>query len=388
MTRREGPDPHGHQRFPAEEGEPGSVETAWSTDAGWTSEARPVGSRSLGPSESLGTSRRDPGSGRAGGADGRSQTGHRWGLALVVVLVSLLSVFALGVGWTQSQRELDARERAARSVSRSGGPDGSTSPGTVMPLWSVPDLATGSCLAWDQEGRTVIASVDDVGVVSCDGLYLFQVAGTVVLDGYSFENITPESRRNAAWAACLPSVEALLGAPIDPYGRFEPALLLAPAEARGAAARTGWCGVAAAKQSADQIASDQLLPVLGAIRPDDQARVWEPGTCLDESNLRVPCEVAHLTEVTGSITLGPEVMVPQVDDIDGWDRLLRTDCEERNKVYLTRDGRGPSRFFGGWVRPGPSSVAAGSRVVHCTVGDGAGEGAETRFIPRTGSLRP
>jgi hypothetical protein len=296
---------------------------------------------------------------------------------LVLALVVAIGVVAAGYTGRGPYGRLAGEPAGdARPITTSG-PSGTTSSTFVL---TRDTYRPGDCVIWDQAAG--VGSERLTRKVPCDRPHLIEVAGHVLAEDPG------HYPTDAEWDAqidrlCQPLTEQHLGAKLDPNGRYAVTVLNPTDRGWAAGDRDVWCALQANwGNPGGPVPAKSSTPFEGAVRDRSQHWVYEEGRCLEEGNrLDVPCDQPHWAEVTGSVTLPDDTVVPAPDDRDGWARLVNDACDQRARRYLGREPRAPAQA--GWVPVEPASWAAGHRTVACVVGDAQGEGWATV----TGSAR-
>jgi hypothetical protein len=243
--------------------------------------------------------------------------------------------------------------------------------------------APGDCLTWSE------ADARDLSKVDCAEEHLFEVASQIDLSEYPGSEFGPDAPfpgelrfGELRTELCVPAVQQYLGARYDPYGKYS-VNLINPGE-------TGWkegertirCGLQHVGTAG------QVFPITGRIAEIDQARVFEPGTCIginqDIPADPVPCDQPHAYEVVAIIDLGAEFTGgwPRLEDQD---RFLDQQCTARTNEYLGSPERlGQLTLTAFWENVRLASWAAGTKRVNCAIGAQVETGG---FATITGSAK-
>jgi hypothetical protein len=262
-----------------------------------------------------------------------------------------------------------------------GGPsDGRRPDSPVMEQLAAADYEAGDCVTW---GSGVSLGQIDTDVVPCTEGHRIQITEQVPLENDGGEYPPGEEWGFLLEALCRPAAERLLGVPLDPYGRFY-ADAIRPGEAGWAAGESSmWCGIASAgpPDGSGGARDGEALSTEDA-RGADQAFHYPPGSCVatppEASPVVVPCGDGHHMEVVGEIDLSDRPELP----VGSQERALFDDCAAQSSTYLGADPAAPWQI--GTETLTPESWAAGSRVVHCFLGQWD---AEQELIEVTGSAK-
>jgi hypothetical protein len=227
---------------------------------------------------------------------------------------------------------------------------------------------------WDQDE----SGTRDVSVIPCTEPHLMQIVGKVD----ATKHFSDKYPSNGAWMnffdkVCGPLVEKLMGAKIDPYGRFAAGAIYVFPESWERGDRDVWCGATARGESPLQWKN--LTPFRGSIEGASQQVLSAPGTCFSSQNTPVACALPHEYEIVGHTALGDRPP-PAEDDTDAWSQRAAA-CEVLAREFMKRPLAEGEQW--GWVPVLPVSWDAGAREVQCTVGRYAGE----QRVPTSGSLQ-
>src|SRR5262249_36022873 len=120
---------------------------------------------------------------------------------------------------------------------------------------------------------------------------------------------------------CKGPVEALLGAPLDPNGRYFPAGVRPSGSGWMMGDRQLVCGLAAREldktvHPGPDVSPENLVSFAGMPDAAKQWVDWPTGTCFGANTVfRVACETSHRFETTGDVDLtGRVAQVPGPDD--------------------------------------------------------------------------
>lgn len=213
----------------------------------------------------------------------------------------------------------------------------------------------GDCVTWDinENPRQPI-------VVACAEPHRIQITEEVAPpSGLDFPS--DEEWRNHLVTVCTDAAERFLGQPLDPAGRLDPHVLHPTPEGWAEGDRTTWCAITSAlgvDVSAEPLAEDA--------RTTDQAHRFATGACIAYPPVVdllavVPCTEPHHVEVVGQIDLSDREGPPPDDDPE-----LHEQCASQVRAYLGTDPVPP--WQPGKEPMAPESWAAGTRIIHCFVG--------------------
>ena len=185
---------------------------------------------------------------------------------------------------------------------------------------------------------------------------------------------------------CTPRAEALIGGPLDPYGRYSwHGMYPSP---RGWQEGDRWlrCGVAGRKPT-DAAPEDDTALYSGKATVANQFIVTPAGTCespdTGQTIHTVDCAAPHITERVGSTDLSGRLeTAPGESDADGWNKVAGRACTDVAASYLARALRADERA--GVVPIPATSFRAGRRVVECEIAVYSSAGA---VMPVSGSRR-
>jgi len=234
--------------------------------------------------------------------------------------------------------------------------------GPSRPTFVTRSYNVGDCVDWDQASA---AGPRTTHVVPCSASHLVEIAGRLDV-GARFDTYPTEAEWKVVFAhGCLPAVEALLGRPLDPQGRFTLSGLIPVPERWRAHDRAIWCVTELTPGRATSPGAE-LVPFTGRVEGASQTRTAPVGTCFSNSSpYPVVCSRPHAYEVTGYVDLARVTSPPAFDDDDAWNKLVGAQCRATARAYmhhaLAKDESS------GWLRMLAQSWAAGRRVVECTV---------------------
>ena len=261
-------------------------------------------------------------------------------------------------------------------------PTSASAPSTSVQL-AKRSYDVGDCITWDQTGTDTgsetigLNSGRTTSTVDCATPHLMQVAGRITAPGNSMESAMPQLDA-AIQTQCPPLVEALLGRPLDPTGRFNLQTIIPTTESWAQGDRDVWCGVGGHGTTDAATGAQQETPIDVDARGATQSLPVVLGTCGSRTTSSVPCTSPHSWEITGSFELDPSVVPPAANDTAAWDQLAGSRCQLITNAYLGRPT--PASATAGWLTFNPKSYAAGDRTIRCIVmGNGGG--------PLTGPIR-
>jgi hypothetical protein len=232
--------------------------------------------------------------------------------------------------------------------------------GTAASVEDVPPPPTtpGTCLNWTR------ADAADTAVVDCGQPHLFEQAGTASL---ADQPALPDdaAMRQLVNERCTPVVLQYLGGKFDPNGKFRVGALKPAQKKWDSGDRDLRCGVQSASRSG------ALYPLTGKAADQDQAGVYEAGTCLAIDGPRVgdptDCNGAHAVETVGIVDLSQKFpgAFPAVGDQDGF---LQPECSK-----IAADYAGGAQVITDkkltvyWDNITEESWNAGTRKVNCNL---------------------
>jgi Septum formation len=282
----------------------------------------------------------------------------------LVVAVVVVGAWRLGVvgGDTGADADADA-----------DGPGSPPAEGPVRPVLASAHYDPGDCVTWDVEGFGETGT----DVVPCTAGHRIQITEEVpVANEGHFP--TAEEWGFLVQAQCGPAAERFLDVPLDPYGRFYPDVIHPLERGWSVGENTMWCGIgwAGPRDGTD----DELFTE--DARGADQAYHYPAGSCVatpdGASPVLVPCAEPHHMEIVGEIDLSERPEAP----VGAQERALFDDCAAQARTYLGADPVAP--WQSGKEVMTPESWAAGSRVVHCFLGQWD---ADDRLVEVTASAK-
>jgi hypothetical protein len=232
--------------------------------------------------------------------------------------------------------------------------------GTAAAVEDVPPPPTtpGTCLNWTR------ADAADTSVVDCGRPHLFEQAGTASL---ADQPALPDdaAMRQLVNERCTPVVLQYLGGKFDPNGRFRVGALKPAAKKWDSGDRDLRCGVQSASRSG------ALYPLTGKAADQDQAGVYDPGTCLAIDGPRVgdptDCAGPHAVETVSVVDLSEKFPggFPAVGDQDGF---LQPQCSKSAADYAGgAQVIADKKLTVYWDNITEDSWNAGTRKVNCNL---------------------
>jgi hypothetical protein len=236
-----------------------------------------------------------------------------------------------------------------------------------------------SCLTWRQQDAS------DARLVGCGEPHLFEVTGTVELDGFADGAAFPDS---ATWqqlvtSRCTERTTQALAGRFDQYGRFTVGAIKPSEDSWQRGDRTLRCGVQAAGRSGT------LFPSTGSLLEQDQSDVHVPGICLGNDAKAVgdpvDCAGPHAVEVVGVVDLRGAFPGGYPDE-PAQDGVLDAECTRLAAEFAGGPAvvaeKGLTLF---WETLRPESWQAGSTRVDCRLGAFLPD--KSGFAPVTGGVR-
>lgn len=228
--------------------------------------------------------------------------------------------------------------------------------------------SVGQCVTWQQEELT---NVTDIAVVDCAKEHRFEIMGRHQLSEADYPAGTNPATDLAVQASfkqglCQQDVLAALAGKFDFNGKFSVGVLLPNQTDWAAGDRTLLCGV--------QYPDDAGVPDLftGQVAGQDQAKVWQPGTCikLDATKTphEVPCANKHELEATQVVDLVQQLGETWPDQATQ-DQKLKVLCQQAAINYLATDGSDEAWYRSTlqpfWTTVAEQNWTAGSRRTTC-----------------------
>ena len=233
--------------------------------------------------------------------------------------------------------------------------------------------APGDCVMWDAEGSGRV----DTDLVLCTEEHQIEITEEVrVEDQGGYPSDDEWGLLNQA--RCGPAAERFLEVPLDPYGRFYADSIIPFEDSWAGGDHTMWCGISSSGPRDGR--DDQ--PFAEDVRGADQAYHYPVGSCValpaDASPHLVPCTDGHHMEIVGELDLSGRQEPP----VGAQERGLFDDCAAQARTYLGAEPVAPWQI--GKETMTEESWAAGSRVVHCFLGQWDADGQQ---IEITGSAK-
>ena len=242
------------------------------------------------------------------------------------------------------------------------------------------DYSLGDCVTWSQKAGN---DQRDTHTVSCSKPHLLEISGSLDLSE-RFDHYPSKAELDLVdGTVCAQQVSALIGRPLDPYGKFAPENLHPFQDAWTNGYRKLWCG-AAARWSHAPPSHDESLPFTGRVEGADQTSLEPIGSCWTaKGRYAVPCATPHTNEVAGYADLTNKGLtsVPALQDDRAWQNLVGDQCDQIARNYLGYQPVGD--VFAGWSPIEAASWLAGRRLVECIVG----HGRANEWLTSTGSLK-
>ncbi|OHV35226.1 hypothetical protein BCD49_04480 [Pseudofrankia sp. EUN1h] len=277
-----------------------------------------------------------------------------------VALILVLAAIGAAVGGSGD----DKSDAAAATA----GPSGAASPGqTVEPELSQRSYKSGHCYRWDRGGTS--AKVDDV---PCAEPHLFESVSDDSVDiSGEFPASAPYPLTDDEWSAiydryCLQPVQAYLGYPLDPHGRFSVSTIVPTT--------TGWiqgdrkidCGIGGYAPTPENPDNDLFT---GSAKGADQSMVYPVGTCMAKSTdgtKPVACSAPHQHVAIGDVHFtDPPGAAPPADT--AFDERAGQQCAVVARAFFGPSFQQTSTVSIGWFPIDPESWQAGSRSFSCLV---------------------
>jgi hypothetical protein len=226
----------------------------------------------------------------------------------------------------------------------------------ASPTLAARSYESGECVAYpDDEGGTVRA-------VPCDQPHDLQITRSVDSpDAVAYP--TDEQWTAFIDAACAAPAEALIGLPVDPFGRFTLTAITPVADGWDESPSEVTCAVGA-QPTAPSDLSPQLTEDLRGLR--DQSWHYAAGDCVSyhypeleiEMPHTVPCDQPHDLEVTGTVEYAEGFGAPPVDKPDAR-------CRRVAEAYLGGPVPPPWQYSSAPLRP--ETWNAGRHYTHCVI---------------------
>lgn len=285
----------------------------------------------------------------------------------------LTVALALGTNWYFSHRQTSSSASRDAAAAQSGDTEAALGPDGALddPMAAVDGVsaaepmtarayAAGRCLTWDEERGSQGRATRDV---ACDQPHLLQLSGNINLTTRFADYPSAQQWDTVFSEDCRPSVEALLGQPLDPFGKFSIYGIFPTRDAWARGERTVWCGVT----GRDASFALKAVPLTEDARGAAQALVAPVGTCLGAQGQTTPCTGPHVREVTGLVDLdGSVASLPDAGDGRAWQTLAAGPCEAAARVYLGRALNGTDLV--GWEPIDRRSWVTGRRTLECLIG--------------------
>lgn len=285
----------------------------------------------------------------------RSAVGVR--TTLVAALVGAAGIG--GYGFASESLKEDA-------VIADGGNGTETSEETVDPTpFTTADA--GSCLTWSQNED---GDLENFERADCDTEHHFEVSTREDLATYPASEFGADAERPGITRQaqlreelCHSATLRYLDGNFDPAGRYSIASILPPEDKWKAGDRTLLCGL----QSTDP--EGTVLETVGYVADQDQARTFEPGTCVavDSTNqlTTVDCGEPHQLETTEVVDLR-EKFPDEAPSVEDQDKFLNETCTQAAMDFLgDEEALYQSTLQPYWIPIQPASWAGGSHSTNC-----------------------
>lgn len=291
-------------------------------------------------------------------------TSSSWRSAAAVrtMLVAAL-VGAVGIGSYSFASE--TLENGSATAAGGTGEETTTTESTDATPFTTADA--GTCLTW---GENADGDLENFERTDCETEHRFEVSTREDLATYPASEFGSDAERPGITRQAQLREELCQGATLryldgnyDPAGRYSIASILPPEDKWEAGDRTLLCGL----QSTDP--DGTVLETTGYVADQDQARTFEPGSCVavDSSNqlTTVDCEEPHHLEATQVVDLTEQYPdgVPSVEDQD---EFLNETCTQAAIDYLgDEEALYQSTLQPYWIPVRPASWAGGSHSTNC-----------------------
>ncbi|MDO4929153.1 MAG: septum formation family protein [Corynebacterium sp.] len=271
-------------------------------------------------------------------------------IIIVLVIVAIIAFFA-----TRSTEESSAALETSTTE-------------TTTQVASFTTADAGSCLTWDptEDG------IENFEQTDCANEHRFEVSSREDLSTYPASEFgrdaaMPDTTRQAQLREelCLnPTIQYLDGL-YDSRGRYSVASILPPTSQWEAGDRTLLCGV----QVTDE--EGNVLTTTGRAQEQDQARIFNPGDCIQTSEndvmRQVACESEHTLEVTSVVDL-QNIFPDTVPTVEEQDTYLQDRCTEDARAFLgSDDALYHSTLTPFWIPLEVNSWESGSHSVNCAL---------------------
>jgi hypothetical protein len=305
-----------------------------------------------------------------------------WYVAIAALVVVLVGVAGYGP-LSFMKRDSAKSSHAAKSVSSTKAKKAKKSTGPTTTSTTIFHLerrsySLGDCVTFDQRPGE---DTRETHVVNCSKPHLMEMTNRHELTGKLDHFPTDAEWLLIDTRDCGPGAQKLIGAPLDPDGRYYATAIQPSADSWAVGDREMWCGVGRRSFTRPPRES-MIMPFTGKVEGTAQDLVAPVGSCWGDAAYVVPCGQPHKWEVTGVVDLtGKVAQPPAADDDHGWNALVGDACHTVARGYLGRDVVGEERA--GWEPIQPGSWAAGRRRVECNVARYFGDQA----VPVVGSLK-
>ncbi|EFC83841.1 septum formation family protein [Parafrankia sp. EUN1f] len=307
----------------------------------------------------------------------RGWRGHAVTIAINVVLAGAV-VYALVEVRSDDSSQDDSAAATGIDAPVGGKPLPSSSPTSAGADRNVEleqyIYATGHCYTWEQDlARSYVKDVP------CADRHLFEAVDRADLSGeYSGSAFfpRPEEWSDIAGRYCSEMIGEYLGYPLDPYGRFGPAVIHPEQLGWEEGDRSITCGIGSSASETDP-SPVAFPPFEGAVRGADQTRVRAVGTCFSDDAdhmIETPCGAPHNLQSIGAVTV-PGTPPGGGPPSDSWlDEQVGPRCAELAAPYLRTERFESALLTPQWNTIEPESWRAGTRRTNCYVGFVDGNG--------------
>ncbi|WP_151640773.1 septum formation family protein [Corynebacterium sp. 11A] len=248
-------------------------------------------------------------------------------------------------------------------------PDASPTTSTVKEVAPFTTADAGSCVTWS---FTAAGEVADFEQTDCASPHRFEVTAREDLAAYPSSEFGPDApapdlirQAQLREELCQQPTISYLNGTYDPRGRYSIAPVLPPPSAWEAGDRTMLCGL----QSTDP--NGVPLETTGKVADQDQARVYEPGTCVSIDAANVPhtvnCDTDHVLEVTRVVNL-TEFFPDSVPTEDQQNEELNRVCTQAAEDFLgNEENLYQSTLQPFWTTLSSDAWQGGSKSVNCSL---------------------
>jgi hypothetical protein len=288
-------------------------------------------------------------------------------VAVVVggVVVVILGLAALGAAVGGDDKHDASTVAAPPSGSASTG--ASASPTLGDPELSERNYKIGHCYRWDRGGSS--AKVDDV---TCDKPHLFESVSDDPVDISSeFPDSAPYPPTDDQWSDiydryCRKPVEAYLGYPLDPDGRFSVSTIVPTMSGWAQGDRDIDCGIGGYAPTPENPDNDLIT---GTAKGADQSMVYPVGTCMaqgTDGTTPVACSAPHQHVAIGDVRFTDPPGAPAPSQ-DAFDDRAGAQCAAVARGFFGQSFQQSSTVSIGWFPIEAESWQTGTRSFSCLV---------------------